>query len=84
MMGHGYGMGGFGMMGGGSLMMIILLVFIGLLFYLALNKQTPIQKDINIPIQPAVNTEALNIAKARLANGDITVEEFEQIKNNLL
>jgi putative membrane protein len=75
---------GFGMMGGSSLMMVILLVPIGLLFYLVLNKQTSVHKDANISIQPANNIEALNIAKTRLANGDITIEEFEQIKNNIL
>jgi putative membrane protein len=84
MMGNGFGIGGFGMMGGGSLMMVILLVLIGLLFYLALNKSTPVQKDANIPVQQAIHSEALNIAKMRLANGEITIEEFDQIKNNLL
>ncbi|WP_423799605.1 SHOCT domain-containing protein [Neobacillus sp. SAB-20_R2A] len=80
MMGSGYG--GFGMMGGGSFMMILFLAAIGFLFYLALNKQNP-KKVANITL-PTADSEALKIVKSRLANGDISVEEFEQIKRNLL
>lgn len=84
MMGQGFGFGGYGMMGGGSLMMIVIIAAIGFLFYLALNKQqTPATKDASLTPQPAVETEALKIAKSRLANGEISVEEFEQIKKNL-
>jgi putative membrane protein len=78
----GYGFGGLGMMGGGPFMMLLFLVVIGYLFYLALNKQTPTHKEAYISTYPTV--DALNIAKARLANGEITIEEFEQIKLNLL
>ena len=83
MMGQGYGFGGFGVMGGGSLMMILLIAAIGFLFYLALKKPTPDHKDVNFKAQPTVDSEALKIAKNRLASGEITVEEFEQIKKNL-
>lgn len=83
MMGQGFGgFGGFGMMGSGSLMMILILVAIGFLIYLALNKQNPNKDSFISP--SATNTEALKIAKLRLANGEISVEEFEQIKKNLL
>lgn len=82
MMGHGFG--GLGMMGGGSFMMILFLVAIGFLFYIALNKQAPKHKEAHISTYPAVDSEALKIAKARLARGEISVEEFEQIKKNLL
>lgn len=84
MMGYGFGSGGFGMMGGGTLMMILFLVVIGFLFFLAMNRQTPVQKNANIPPQPEINPAALEIAKSRLASGEITIEEFEQIKQNLL
>lgn len=82
MMGPGFGYyGGFGM-GGGSLMMLIVFLGIGLLFYLAFNNQN---RGSNQPIShQAVNTEALEIAKGWLARGEITVEEFEQIKANLI
>ncbi|MGG5253447.1 SHOCT domain-containing protein [Neobacillus sp. SM06] len=83
MMGQGYGFGGFGMMGGGSLMMILLIAAVGFLVYLALKNQTPVHKDANVKAQPTVDSEALKIAKSRLASGEITVEEFEQIKKNL-
>lgn len=31
-----------------------------------------------------MSSEALELAKGKLARGEITVEEFEQIKTNLL
>ncbi|MDR6121653.1 putative membrane protein [Bacillus sp. SLBN-46] len=83
MMGQGYGIG-YGMMGGGSMMMILFFVLIGFLFYLVMNRHAPVQKDTSLGLQPAVHSEALKIAKSRLASGEITVEEFEQIKKNLL
>lgn len=87
MMGRGFGgFGGYGMMGGSSFMMILVIAAVGFLIYLALNKnkQTSNQKDANLSPQNNVESEALNMAKTRLAKGEITVEEFEQIKKNLL
>lgn len=83
MMGPGFGnYGGFGM-GGGSLMMLLGFLVIGLLFYLAFNKQN--NGAGNYPVsRPAISSEALELAKSRLARGEITLEEFEQIKKNLL
>ena len=83
MMGQGFGFGGYGMMGGGSLMMIIIIAAVGFIVYLALKKQAPAAKDASLTPPPAVESEALRIAKTRLANGEISVEEFEQIKKNL-
>ncbi len=83
MMGHGLGYyGGFGM-GGGFMMMIIGFLAIGFLFYLALKKQNNGAGQYQVS-RPAANTEALEIAKGRLARGEISVEEFEQIKTQLL
>jgi putative membrane protein len=84
MMGNGFGFGGFGMMGGGLCMMVLLLIVIGFLFYMGMKKQATNQKDTNIFSQPTADSEAIKIAKSRLTSGEITVEEFEQIKKNLL
>lgn len=80
MMGPGFGYyGGFGM-GGGSFMMILVLLAIGLLVYFAFNRQQ--RESWNVSAAP--NTNALELAKTRLARGEISLEEFEQIKNKLL
>jgi putative membrane protein len=64
-------------------MMIVVIVVIGFLIYLAINKQTTGSGNHTIS-QPAQNSEPLEIAKSRLARGDITLEEFEEIKKHLL
>lgn len=83
MMGQGFGnYGGYGM-GGGSVMMLLGFLAIGLLFYLAINKQHNGGAQYTVS-GPPVSSEALEIAKSRLANGEINIDEFEQIKKNLL
>jgi putative membrane protein len=79
MMGHGF-YGGFG---GGSIMMLIGFIIIGVLLYLALNKHNTSNGHM-VAISPVPYSEALEIAKTRLARGEITVEQFEEIKQNLL
>lgn len=74
MMGSGY-CGVFGV-GGGALMMIVGLLLIGLFLYFVLNK-----KSIGVSNDPDSN--ALEQAKIRLARGEITIEEFEQIKKHI-
>ena len=64
-------------------MMLLGILAIGLLFYLILNKQNNGSGQYQVPA-PQVSSEALELVKARLANGEISVEEFEQIKKNLL
>jgi putative membrane protein len=82
-MGHGFGICGFGTMGGASLMMILFLVVVGFLFYLILKKPAANQKDANNFTHPAVEADPLNILKSRLASGEITIQEFEQIKKTI-
>ncbi|MCQ6274550.1 SHOCT domain-containing protein [Bacillus sp. V3B] len=83
MMGPGYGhYGGFGM-GGGSFMMIVVILIIGIFVYMVLNKQNTGNGNNKIS-QPTPNSEAIEIVKSRFARGEITVEEFEQIKKKLL
>lgn len=79
MMGHGF-YGGFG---GGSIMMLIGFIVIGVLLYLALNKNNTSNGNTAL-LQPKPHSDALEIAKTRLARGEITVDEFEVIKQNLL
>ena len=79
MMGPGY-FGGFGM-GGGSLMMLVVFLAIGYLLYLAFNQNRGNSQTLS---RQSRSSEALELAKGRLARGEITVEEFEQIKTNLL
>ena len=79
MMGPGY-FGGFGM-GGGSLMMLVVFLAIGYLLYLAFNQN---RGNSQTHSRQSRSIEALELAKGRLARGEITVEEFEQIKTNLL
>ncbi|MFV9510186.1 SHOCT domain-containing protein [Tepidibacillus sp. LV47] len=80
MMGQGFGYGSYGM-GGGSGMMFFGILIIGLIIYFLLKGQ-----NVNgyVASQTASSTEALEIAKSRLAKGEITTEEFETIKENLL
>ncbi|MBT2679603.1 SHOCT domain-containing protein [Bacillus sp. ISL-35] len=79
MMGPGY-FGGFGM-GGGSLMMLVVFLAIGYLLYLAFNQNRGNSQTLS---RQSMSSEALELAKGKLARGEITVEEFEQIKTNLL
>ena len=79
MIGPGY-FGGFGM-GGGSLMMLVVFLAIGYLLYLAFNQNRGNSQTLS---RQSRSSEALELAKGRLARGEITVEEFEQIKTNLL
>jgi len=79
MTGPGY-FGGFGM-GGGSLMMLVVFLAIGYLLYLAFNQNRG--NSQTLPRQ-SWSSEALELAKGRLARGEITIEEFEEIKTNLL
>lgn len=80
MMGFGHGFGMFGM-GGGSIMMILVVLLIGYLFYLGMNNQ---KIGIQNQSQQLTSSNALEIAKSRLAQGEISFEEFEQIKKNIL
>lgn len=84
MMGRGYSSGGFGLMGGGSLLIILILVVIGLVIYFAMKKNTNgNKKDASFISSQKTESTALDIAKSRLAKGEISLEEFEQIKKNL-
>lgn len=74
MMGPGWGMGG------GSWLIVVLVVIIGFaIYYIMKNNNsgfTSSKKD--------TGTDAMEIAKKRLARGEITNEEFEEIKKRLL
>ncbi|MGE6368724.1 SHOCT domain-containing protein [Planococcus kocurii] len=79
MMGPGWGMG-WGM-GGGIWMILALLVIIGIaVYYFTKNKNN----NGFTNSQQGTKTDALEIARTRLAKGEITTEEFEEIKKKLL
>ncbi|WP_400246543.1 SHOCT domain-containing protein [Niallia sp. JL1B1071] len=80
MMGLGHGFGMFGM-GGGSIMMILFGFLIGYFFYFGMNNQ---KLGIKRKQQEVTSSNALEIAKTRLAQGEISIEEYEQIKKNIL
>jgi len=73
----GYGMGG------GVLMWIILLLIIGVVVYYFVKSKSINTNGIN-SAQEVPGPDAMKIAKTRLAKGEITAEEFEIIKKNLL
>ena len=77
-LGHGFGMFGFG---GGSFMMILVVLLIGYLVYLGINSQNTGAVNRS---QPEESSNAIEIAKSRLAKGEISFEEFEQIKKNIM
>ncbi|MDX8368020.1 SHOCT domain-containing protein [Cytobacillus sp. IB215665] len=62
-------------------MMILGFLIIGYLIYLVINNQYPVAKKRN---PSATSSNAIEIAKSRLAAGEITYEEFEQIKKKIL
>lgn len=64
-------------------MMIILFLIIGFLLYTVFNKQGNGGTMSDIPQHTKASTGGIETAKVRLSKGEITVDEFEQIKNNL-
>lgn len=69
---------GYGMMGGGAIMMFFWVILLGVLIYFALKNSKS-----NPSISPSRGLDAMEIAQSRLAKGEISIEEFEQIKNAL-
>ncbi|ANU26256.1 SHOCT domain-containing protein [Planococcus versutus] len=76
MMRHGSGMD-WGM-GGGFLMFFLLLVIVGAIVYYVMKNNNANRSQKN------TGDDAMEIAKKRLAKGEITTEEFEEIKKTLL
>lgn len=76
-MGPGWGMG-WGM-GGGSWLIAGLVVLIGFAIYYFLKNNNGFNRS-----QKDSGTDAMEIAKRRLARGEITNAEFEEIKKRLL
>ena len=77
MMGPGWGMG----LGGGFLVLIIILVIVGFgIYYIVKNNNN---NDFNRSPKDS-SADAMEIAKKRLAKGEISTAEFEEIKKNLL
>ena len=84
-MGPGYGAfnsGCFGL-GGGLGMMFFGILIVGLLIYLLFKGTNNQNNAISSSNHSNVNDNALEIAKSRLAKGEITTEEYENIKKTL-
>jgi len=77
MMGPGWGMG----LGGGFWMLIVLLIIVGIGIYFMV--KTNADNNFNRSRKDS-STDAMEIAKNRLAKGEITAEEFDEIKKKLL
>ncbi|MDQ0428570.1 putative membrane protein [Planomicrobium stackebrandtii] len=77
MMGSEWGMG----VGGGFWMLIGLIVIVGFAIYFIVKNNN--NNDLNRSHKDS-STDAMEIAKNRLAKGEITTEEFEEIKKRLL
>lgn len=59
------------------MMLIVLLVFVGVIYWF-FN-----QKGTDVVSKTSEKKDALEIAKVRLAKGEISVEEFEMIKKSI-
>ncbi|WP_414839258.1 SHOCT domain-containing protein [Carnobacterium sp. TMP28] len=62
-------------------MMLIPFLLIGYLVYIGINRKHSVGINEN---QVVERSKPLEIAKVRLAKGELSLEEFEQIKKNLL
>jgi len=81
----GFGWGGWGTWGGlGTVGLILNLVFIvGVLTVLGLGITRLVRQLNRPPMSPQTAVDPLEIAQRRLAAGEITVAEFEEIRNRL-
>lgn len=59
-------------------MMLVSLILIGCIIFLLVNKNSDEASKVTQKL------EALEIAKMRLASGEITIEEYELIKKSIL
>lgn len=72
--------------GGGFLMMFLgILVVVGIVYLLVkgFNNNNNNNNNVVSKTTQAQNSDALEIAKIRLAKGEISAEEFKNIKKNL-
>lgn len=74
------GFGRYNMMGGGWLMMLVPVLFIGLAIYAFMKIS---QNNSNNKTHNNSNNDALNILNKRYAQGEISEEEYIQKKNIL-
>ena len=82
---NGFGWGGWGTWGGlGTIGLILNLVFfVGVLAVLGVGTVWLARRLGRRPLAPAAGVDPLEIARRRLAAGEITVAEFEEIRDRL-
>ena len=73
-----------GMMGGGFLFMLLFIIVAVLLVVWIVRMVSPQQRDSQpTSTEASAGSNALEIAEKRYARGEISKEEFEQIKRDL-
>ena len=82
---NGFGWGGWGTWGSlGTLGLILnLVLFVGVLAVLGLGTAWLVRQLGHRPTTPETGTAPLEIARRRLAAGEITITEFEEIRGQL-
>ena len=82
---NGFGLGGWGTWGSlGTLGLILNLVFfVGMLAVLGVGTIWLVRRLGRRPLAPAAGVDPLEIARRRLAAGEITIAKFEEIRNRL-
>jgi uncharacterized membrane protein len=82
---NGFGWGGWGAWGGlGTIGLVLSLVFfVGVLAVLGVATAWLVRRLSRRPLAPAAGVDPLEIARRRLAAGEITVAEFEDISDRL-
>jgi len=82
---NGFGWGGWGTWGGlGTIGLILNLVFfVGVLAVLGVGTLWLARRFGRRPLAPQAGVDPLEIARRRLAAGEITVTEFEEIRDRL-
>jgi uncharacterized membrane protein len=81
----GFGWGGWGTWGGLGIVGLILnlVVFVGVLAVLGLGTFWLVRQLGRRPVPPDIRVDPLEITQERLAAGEITVAEFEEIRDRL-
>ena len=77
---HGYRYGGYGMFEGGILSNILMLAFMGLIIWTVISI---ISRLVGGTPKNSSENEVTRILESRYANGEITKEQYKEIKKNI-
>jgi uncharacterized membrane protein len=79
----GFCCNGFGWGGTGGGLILNLVFFVGMLAVLGVGTVWLVRQLGRRPLAPAAGVDSLEIARRRLAAGEITAAEFEEIRDRL-